>query len=267
MKKGNRLLAIIPVLALLMTAALAGCGGTGPEPGPEPDTAAGYIVIVTDEEGTPVPDVTIQFCSDTECILATTDDAGVAAFEQGPGAYTVHVLQVPADYAEDDTEYAAPEEPGLVMIVLRSVGTAGDTVAFETTDLAGNPVSSEALFAESKVTMINLWATWCGPCVSELPELGALAEEFAAQDCQIVGVCYDATDPETVAEAQRLLAEAGADYLNLAAPENVDDVLPTEVVPTTFFVDKDGNLLVDPVLGADFDGYRAALAESLELVG
>ncbi len=143
----------------------------------------------------------------------------------------------------------------------------GTMVAFETTDLDGNPVSSEALFAESKVTVINLWATWCPPCKNELPELAAMAEEFEAQGCRLVGICYDATDPETVAEAQSLLAEVGADYLNLVAPENVDSILSTPGVPTTFFVDKDGKMLVEPVLGAYPDDYRESLAQALELVG
>ena len=42
-------------------------------------------------------------------------------------------------------------------------------VAFETTDLDGNTVNSADLFAASKLTMINIWGTFCGPCISEMP--------------------------------------------------------------------------------------------------
>ena len=54
----------------------------------------------------------------------------------------------------------------------------GGVLSFETTDLDGNQVRSEELFAESKVTMLNLWGTWCAPCKGELPELARLAKEM-----------------------------------------------------------------------------------------
>ena len=76
-------------------------------------------VLVNDAAGKPVPGVTIQFCSDTECIMGTTNDKGIAAFDKEAGSYTIHVLKVPEGYAPDDTEYSAPAKPGLVTIVLK----------------------------------------------------------------------------------------------------------------------------------------------------
>ena len=64
----------------------------------------------------------------------------------------------------------------------------GDVIRFDTTDLDGNPVSSDSLFAESKVTMINLWGTWCPPCKKELPALDAMAKDFEAKGCRGRGV-------------------------------------------------------------------------------
>ena len=61
----------------------------------------------------------VQLCSDTECIMGETDAGGIARFDRGAGAYTVHILQVPEGYAPDDTEYIAPLTPGNVSIVLR----------------------------------------------------------------------------------------------------------------------------------------------------
>lgn len=67
-------------------------------------------------------------------------------------------------------------------------GTAeGADVAFETTDLDGNPVNSAQLFSQNKITMINIWATTCGPCIEEMPELEKMNQEFQKKGGAIVG--------------------------------------------------------------------------------
>ena len=107
MKNGKRVLALCLVLILALSV-LAGCG-----------KQAGYEVLVKDEAGKPVAGVTIQFCSDTECVMGTTDENGSAVFDQKAGSYTIHVLKAPEGYAADDTEYTAPSQPGQVTIVLK----------------------------------------------------------------------------------------------------------------------------------------------------
>ena len=138
-------------------------------------------------------------------------------------------------------------------------------VSFKTTDLSGNEVTSEELFAGHKVTMLNLWATWCGPCRGELRELGKLAREFEKQGCQIVGVCLDGA--ESGREAKALLKENGAGFLNLVCTDDIEEQLFTLYVPTSFFVDSEGNLLGEPVVGAQTELYPQALADALALVG
>lgn len=89
-------------------------------------TGGGYQVRVLDAQGKPVQGVTVQFCSDTQCILGKTDQNGLAAFDAPSGAYTVHLLQVPDGYAQDDTEYPAPATPKLITLTLRqAVGEQG----------------------------------------------------------------------------------------------------------------------------------------------
>ena len=107
MKTEKRVLALCLALILALSI-LAGCGKT-----------ASYEVLVKDEAGKPVAGVTIQFCSDTECLMGTTDENGSAVFDQKAGRYTIHVLKVPEGYAPDDTEYTAPDKPGQVVIVLK----------------------------------------------------------------------------------------------------------------------------------------------------
>ena len=107
MKKTTRILAL-GLLLILTVCMLAACG-----------KSAKYEVLVQDEAGKPVSGVTIQFCSDIECNMGTTDANGIAAFDKEAGSYTIHVLKVPEGYAADDTEYTAPDKPGQVVIVLK----------------------------------------------------------------------------------------------------------------------------------------------------
>ena len=96
-------------LVLVLSAALlSGCG-----------RKAGYEIVVKDASGRPVPGVVIQFCSETACSMGTTDERGIALFDKAAGSYTVHVLRVPEGYAEEDTVYDAPAQPGQVTIVLK----------------------------------------------------------------------------------------------------------------------------------------------------
>ena len=114
---------------------LAGCAGQGSnqqenngtsdEPASQAQTAeasdSAYSVLVVDESDNPVPGVTVQFCDDTTCNLGTTDDSGVAVFEtEAPGIFTVHMLDIPEGYAEDETEYVTEDTYGQIKVVLKS---------------------------------------------------------------------------------------------------------------------------------------------------
>ena len=67
----------------------------------------------------------------------------------------------------------------------------GADVSFETIDLDGNTVNSKDLFAQNKVTMINIWGTTCGPCVNEMPVLEQMNKEFQARGGAVVGLVDD----------------------------------------------------------------------------
>ena len=150
-------------------------------------------------------------------------------------------LRVPIEYASEETE-----------------------IHFETTDLDGNPVRSEELFAGHPVTMINLWATWCGPCINELPELEKINQELAEQNCQIIGIVTDATNDEKIKKGKDLLEKQGATYTNLAAFDGLGDMLPQDSWPTSYFVDEHGSLLGEPISGAMVGLYPERIKELLE---
>ena len=138
-----------------------------------------------------------------------------------------------------------------------------EKIVFETKDLDGNTVSSADIFAGHKVTMINLWGTYCGPCKGELEELGKLAKEFEAKDCQIIGICGDAVDEKKITLAKELLAKNNCEYLNVTSWDTFYDDIPAPCYPCTYFVDSEGNVIGERINGADVAGYSRVLEKCL----
>ena len=137
-------------------------------------------------------------------------------------------------------------------------------LSFETTDLDGNPVSSEELFGNNKITVVNLWVSWCGSCIMEMPELNAFNQRIQEKDCEVVGILIDGNQKEALAEGIDLVEETGAEYLMLKPFAGVDWALPVQAFPTTYFVDSEGRLLGRPIVGASVPLYEERLEELLE---
>ncbi len=130
---------------------------------------------------------------------------------------------------------------------------ASSSISFEALDMEGNTVSA-GIFAETKLTMVNIWATYCNPCLREMPGLGELAGEYAPEEFRIVGVISDVmedADQKSIDLAASLIEQTGADYPHLLLNESLYYALLTDVtaVPTTFFIDENGDIL-DTVVGA-----------------
>lgn len=126
-------------------------------------------------------------------------------------------------------------------------------IVFECQDMDGNTVSA-SVFSESKLTMVNVWATYCNPCLSEMPGLGELAGAYEPEEFRIIGIISDVpegADPAVIDTAAKLIELTGADYTHLLLNKSVYDALLTDVtaVPTTFFVNENGEV-VDTVIGA-----------------
>lgn len=134
-----------------------------------------------------------------------------------------------------------------------AIEDASTQIVFEGHDIEGNTVSS-TLFSESKLTMVNVWATYCNPCLSEMPGLGELASAYESEEFQIVGIISDVQEgagQEMMDLAADLIEQTGADYTHLLLNESLYYALLTGVsaVPTTFFIDEDG-VILDTVIGA-----------------
>ena len=140
----------------------------------------------------------------------------------------------------------------------------GAAVSFETQDLEGNPVTSQELLAGHKITMINIWATWCSNCKAEMEDLEALNKEWADLDCQIIGICDDAKDEEMVPLAKKILEEHGVTFRNVRSNDVIcDEQLPAVGLPTSYFVDSEGKILCSPIVGRNVEQYSVTLQELL----
>ena len=127
--------------------------------------------------------------------------------------------------------------------------------AFEGKDLDGNDVKSSELFSGNAVTVVNFWFTTCSPCVSELDELEALNGELAEKGGELIGINSFTLDggEKEVAEAKDVLSKAGATYRNVYfASDGEAGRLTTSVYayPTTYVVDRNGNIVGQPIVGA-----------------
>ena len=140
--------------------------------------------------------------------------------------------------------------------------TGMNHISFDIEDFDGKAVNSKDIFAGSKITMINLWTTWSGSFVKKLPELESLSSEFEKKGCRIVGICLNADEEKE--EALSILQDAGVTFLNLAATDDLKDVFRFKSIPTTYFVDSEGNLLSDPVEGTDINLFQETLDSLLE---
>ena len=138
-------------------------------------------------------------------------------------------------------------------------------ITFEGMDLEGN-TSSEDVFLQSKLTMVNVWATSCGPCLNEMPGLGELAAEYDRAEFQIIGIVSDVREGEDPSLVEELVQQTGADYPHLLANASIDQAFLAGVsgVPTTFFFDGEGAYLGGIVGAADKSTWEELIHELLE---
>ncbi len=127
--------------------------------------------------------------------------------------------------------------------------------AFEGKDLDGNTVKSDELFSANAVTVVNFWFTTCNPCVGELSELDALNKELAEKGGSLIGVNTFTLDGDetAISEAKDVLAKKGATYQNVYFDSDGEAGKFTTNIfayPTTYVVDRSGNIVGEPIVGA-----------------
>ncbi len=129
--------------------------------------------------------------------------------------------------------------------------------SFTLTDIDGNVVSLEDY--RGKVVLVNFWATWCGPCIKEIPELNELYREYKGSGFELLAVASQSGDAESVREwTERLRIE----YPVLVGDQKVLGKYKVFAFPTDYLADKKGYAR-DKIIGAP-PGKKERLARSIE---
>lgn len=151
------------------------------------------------------------------------------------------------DLSQGYTAFSADRIEGI-----ETVGT------FTTEDIFGQEYTQE-LFADYDLTLVNVFATWCSPCVQEMPELEKLRQEYEDKEIKL-GVAAIVLDVKTtngidegaLERAQLLYERSKAAFPFLIPDESGLNgrLIGIESIPESFFVDSEGNIVSEPYVGA-----------------
>ena len=122
--------------------------------------------------------------------------------------------------------------------VIRFVKNPDAAPAFQLNDLNGNPVSLAE--AKGKIVLLNFWATWCGPCRAEIPDLVDLQKRYADK-FEIIALATDEDDPD---EVRRFVLQSGINYRVAMSSDAVRrDYGGIAALPTSFVIDPEGRIV------------------------
>ena len=145
---------------------------------------------------------------------------------------------------------------------------------FETTGIDGKTYT-EKVFSDYDLTLVNVFTTWCSPCVKEIPELQELYKEMKDKGVGVAGVVLDTTDEkgnqdeEAVKKAGILQEKTKAEYPFLMPDTTMMNgrLQGISAFPETFFVDKDGNIVGDTYTGSHtLDEWKEIVEKELKNV-
>lgn len=91
------------------------------------------------------------------------------------------------------------------------------------------------------VVLLNVWATWCGPCRHEIPELQAIHDKYKPQGFEVIGVSVDESGVDSV---KQFAVEQKMTYpVAIDAEGKIADLLQTSVLPTSVLIDRQGKIV------------------------
>ncbi|MBE6774283.1 MAG: TlpA family protein disulfide reductase [Clostridia bacterium] len=147
---------------------------------------------------------------------------------------------------------------------------------FTTTGLDGEEYDQD-IFKGNKLTMVNVWGTYCPPCIKEMPDLEKLSKDYADKGLVIIGIVSDTYDytndknsDEKIKAANEIVAETGVTYLNLLPSDSFNKAkldYIRGVLPTTYFLDENGELVTGEYIASrSYDQWASIIDAMFEEV-
>ncbi len=125
---------------------------------------------------------------------------------------------------------------------------------FSFTDANGQTTNFDSF--KGKVTLVNFWATWCGPCKVELPDLIELSKEYADRNVRFIGISTD-RGSDVVEDVRSFVQKSGITYQIVIANDDIETAYGNiHAIPTTFIVDENGKI-VESFVGVRSKSYFA----------
>lgn len=175
-------------------------------------------------------------------------------------ATTEKATEKAAEKASEKASEAAGEQKA------SNFSVSDKSLEFTTENLALESVDS-SIFGEKDLTVLNVWGTFCGPCIQEMPELGEWQRNLP-DNVQIIGLVADVAgkeDADHIELANTILDKTNAHFTNIIPNNDFAELLSGVVgVPTTFFINKEGKIVGKPIVGAQVPKYKAFVEEYLK---
>lgn len=248
MRKRRQYWMAMAVTAVVAAGVLAGCG--------DKEDKGGKVETQTEESAKSQKEESVASGS------AAGESAETKEVQEGKDDSQGEGQKADVESGSQDGQQAEGQDEGAGDAVEKKNDVFGE---FQTKTLDGEDVDQE-LFGKSDLTMVNIWGTFCGPCIREMPDLGELSREYADKGFQMVGIISDVSKPgdETALE---IVESTEADYTHLVIPKDANMqyriLKNAQVVPTTIFLDKDGNQIGDTYPGAKSKKQWTAIIDEM----
>lgn len=186
-----------------------------------------------------------------------------------------------AENKEDETTKADEEETTEAAVTSTSVqivtlpadenGPSPFFDAFTTKTIDGKDVTEE-IFKGNKLTMVNVWGTFCDPCIYEMPFIEQLSKDYADKGLKVVGIVEDTFDffkkennADKLKKAEDIVAQTGVTYPILLPSESLNSVRLNFIntFPTTYFLNENGEIITAEYVGSRSYEQWAAIVDSI----